>query len=159
MNVPFGGLYITAGATALAPTSTAAKVNPATDWTAMAATAHGDLSVVPSAANGRLTLKPGIYEVNFQASVNQTDTSGTSEAGQRNELVFQVYLDQVAVAGTKSVISGRDVENTQTVSITSIIEVAAGAVGQCEIYCLTRDVASMDATILEARFTAKRLDG
>ena len=155
MNVPYDGLYVTGSTTEVTPNTTAAKFT--TGWAAMAAADHGDLSIVASTTNSRLTCVPGVYLVTFTASVDQTDTSTTSEAGVEQNITFQLYKDQVAVAGTKCVLQTADMTGTQQAVIQSLIEVAAGANGQIEVFMSSDVAAGVDMIVREAQFTAIRL--
>jgi hypothetical protein len=156
MSLAYGGLQIAGGSTPITTAVAAAKVTAG--WAAIAAAGHGDLSIVPSAANSRLTLKPGVYLVTFSGSAEQTGTSGISEVGVVYETTFQLYKDQAAIAGMKAVIdSDPDEESIKQVHIQGIVEVAAGAAGQLEVY-ISSSVASLDVIVREGQFNAVKLD-
>lgn len=157
MTNAFGGMYITGGTLDAAPAVAAAALAPATNgWAAIAAGNHGDLSVVPTVATGKLTLKPGVYKVHFDASVEFTDTSTTSEAGVTNEVTFQFRKDGAAITGAKAIIDCADFEGVRNVSLDEIIEVAASDTGAIQVFISAG--LTVDMIVREGHFNAVRLN-
>src|SRR3990167_5887041 len=94
---PFGGVYIAAGATATALSTTAALLdqwNTATGFNAKNSGDDGDPAVKADKANNRLLLNtPGIYLV-------MVDLSGTIDGTQ--EITMQLRKNAVVIPGARS---------------------------------------------------------
>lgn len=157
--IGYGGLSINANTTAAIAPNTAAKYTQG--WAAHSVSQHGDLSVVASAANSRLTLKQGIYEVKANLVVETEDISGTSgdDAG---DVTFQLYKGGSAVAGAVAVTNHQDSDRRQTVSIVDIVEVTKAQVdagtNYVELYVSSGDASGNDITVTNGRFLATRLN-
>lgn len=159
MSTPFGGLSIDANTTASIAGGTAAKHTQG--WAAHGVSAGGALDVVPSAANSRLTLRPGVYRVVGQMSVESEDISGTSgdDAG-RVEL--KLYKGGSAVAGAAGEVYFEDSDRPQTVHIEDIVRVtpaqADAGTNYVELWWDATDASGNDVTVKNGRLLAYRLD-
>lgn len=155
----YGGLSINANTTAAIAPNTAAKYTQG--WAAHGVSQHGDGSVTPSAANSRLTLAQGVYEILANLTVETEDISHTSgdDAG---IVTFQLYKGGSAVSGASAKMSHLDSDRPQAVVVADIVEVTAAQVtagtNYVELYVSSGDASGNDITVSNGRFLAKRLD-
>jgi len=159
----FGGLQIAAQSTSLNVPLLGVKLTSANSGLALiAATAKGDLTVVPAAATGRLTVEPGVYQVSLDLSLEGDIVSGTSGDGVGN-VVSQLYVAGVAVAGTKACLNTVAVDAPRQLNSTSIVEVTAtqkaAGTNYIEAYLFGESTAGNDVTIREGRFLAHKIAG
>lgn len=68
MSQTYGMLYVADGSTAQAITSTPAKMTGFATKGPSDDAVSGNLSIVPTVASDKITVQPGVYRVDFQAS-------------------------------------------------------------------------------------------
>lgn len=161
METPFCEAYIT-GNTTVAGAAAAGTLIPLT-WTA-GPTQHGEASATLTAATGKLTCKPGIYEFHFEGTIEGPLTSDSATSGDTTgTITFQFAKGGTLVTGAK--ITSQDVTDgvRQAVSLTKIIEitrddlVASTPTNYVQVYALGGDSSGNDYLLREARLSAKRL--
>jgi hypothetical protein len=170
----FGGLYVTGNTTNVHALSTGTELSGVLlTWVALSGVtaAHGDVSVTPSTSTGRLTLKPGAYEVVFECSVENNIVSGLSSEDVTVQDILQADIRQGNSSGTMTAITGTKskvalLEGLPTMlRITALVEIAHAAAAATTPYnyisvWLTTAITGgtlSDVLISEARFYAKRL--
>jgi len=89
----YGGIQLAGNTTATSVSVAPAILNPTGKWAVIAASQHGNQSVVASAADGKLTLVPGVYKVSLAL---------TCQYGPTGIVRIQVYRGGSAVAGVKA---------------------------------------------------------
>lgn len=158
MNTPVSGLYIAANTTAFnVPNAATLFV------TSMVAAVfgHGELSVVPTAASGKLTCVPGIYEVVAELSIEGEYTSATS-GDAVGIIAAQFYVGGSAVTGAKSKVSLEAEGQIECLKLTWIVEITKAQVdagtNYIQLYLSSGDSSGNDVIVREGRFYAKRLD-
>lgn len=165
MKIPVHGLYVTAGATQLLIPNAAAVLGSAglgdPGFVAMSPDGQGDLSIVPAAATGRLTLHPGRYLIGYNLSV-ETDTVGGTSGDAAGVIAGEVRVGGTLIAGSK----GKDYIGTAdqplVLSGQAIVQITpaqlAAATNYAQIYLSSGDASGNDATVKEGQFWAIRLD-
>ena len=159
----FGGLEIRANTAAGIVPAAVAKVTAAvagSAWTANAVTAHGNLGVVPDVTNSRLTLKPGIYEIVFNACIEGATVGGTSGDATGN-INFRLYQGGVA-SGILCPSQITDASTKTQVTMMGLVEVtqaqADAGTNYVEVYANADDASGNDIIVREAQFYAKHID-
>jgi len=157
-QVAYGGLSINANTTAAIAPNTAAKYTQG--WAAHGVSQHGDGSVSASAANSRLTLKAGVYEILVNLVVETELVSGTS-GDAVGDVTFQLYKGGSAVSGALAKVNHQASDRPATVTIVDHVEVSAAQVtagtNYVEVYAKSGDASGNDITVSNGRFLAKRL--
>jgi len=159
MATAFGALSINGNATPSLVPNVAAKYTQG--WAAHSVSQRGNRSVTVSAANSRLTLVPGVYEVELNLTAETEDVSGTSQADAIGVVTFQLRRGGVALAGAVAQLDAQAVDRPQTISIHDIVEITRAHVtagtNYVEVYHSSGDAAGTDILIANGRFIAKRL--
>lgn len=143
----FASLYVAAGSTAQALTTSAAKLTGFTTAGAASSSA-GDLSALVVAASDKLTLVGGR---NYLVMVDIQFTHGDAAA---QSLQVQLFLGGAAVAHA---INKTHCTNAQTGTLTlnAIVSPAANTVADLEVHGLVS--ANMNVTLVNARLMAMSL--
>ena len=157
MSVPVCGLKISGSTTAQSAPATAAAYT--TGWAALGLSQHGELSGVASAANSRLTLKPGLYRCEFSASV-EADT-GAGPTGEQAE--FTIRRGGSAIADDKP---GRadfqGIDRPVDVQAVALVEITPAHVtastNYVQVYIAADTSPAIDTMVRDALFVAYRLD-
>lgn len=158
MSTPFGGLQIAGNTTATIAPNTAAKHTQG--WAAISPDGGGDLSVVASVANSRLTLVEGVYDVKCCLSI-QTEAITATSGDDVGQLTGQVYRGGSAVAGTKGVMHILSNTRPGVLSFGGLVAITAAQVAAgtnyVEAYLKSGDASGNDIKVLEGQFYAVRL--
>lgn len=158
MRQSYGALVINANTTpSRAPNAAAVHTQ---GWAAHGVSQHGDQSVTPATATGKLTLVPGVYRVTASLAIETEDISGTS--GDAIGLVSaQLYKGGSAIGGTKRTVSMLAHDRPQVVQIEDIVEIteaqAEAATNYVQVYLSSGDASGNDVTVSNAIFAAYRL--
>jgi hypothetical protein len=144
----YGGLYVTAGATAQALSTTAAKMTGfAAAYTG--ASSDGDQSVVPVLASDHVTLKPGRYLVNFNCSANVATIN--------IEVTYDLRAGATAVSTVpKAKVEASDAAAVTCASFSGVFTVATEA--NYSVY-VASESSTPNLTPVEANLSFVRLDG
>lgn len=159
MTIPYGGLTVAANTTASIAGGVAAKYTEG--WASHSVSRRGALDVTPDADNSRLTLKPGIYLVVGNLSIEFEDISGTSgdDAG-RAEL--KIYAAGAAVGGAVGEFDMQDSDRPQTVTVIDHVEITAAqeaaGTNYVELYLDATDASGNDVTVKSGKLLAYRLN-
>lgn len=162
MNVPFGGLYSVANTTIFyAPAAGAAYT---TGWTVDPVSRHGEASIVPTAASGKLTMAAGVYELVFEGSIYGPAASGgeLTSGDTTGEIAAKFYVADAAVTGAVS--KGEDVTDgvITFLSLSKVVEITEAqveaATNYAQVYLFGSDSQGNDLIVTDARFYAKRLN-
>lgn len=162
--IAYGGLQIAAGVTAFVATNAGVKLTSTNVPTlaVIAASQFGDRSIVAAPATGRLTLKPGIYEITGRLSLEGEFTSGTP-ADAIGVITAQVYQAGVAVAGTRGQAHTQAEGQVASIGFGGIVEVTEAQLragtNYVEAFLLSGDANGNDVIVREGQFYAIRLDG
>jgi hypothetical protein len=155
----YGGLQIAGNTTAIIVPAAGAKLTQG--WAAIAASRHGYGDVVPSVADSRLTLVPGVYKVEANLTLETETDAGTSGDGV-GIIAGQLFVGGVAVAGTKARIDVQGVDRPQLLRPCGIIEItqaqADAGTNYVEVYLTATDASGNDVTISEGQFLAVKLN-
>lgn len=161
MNIPFGGLYHVANSTIFyAPAAGAAYT---TNWVVDPISKHGEASIVPTAASGKLTMKPGIYELVYEASIYGPAASGgeLTSGDTTGEIAAKFYIADAAVTG--AVAKGEDVTDgvITFLSLSKVVEITeaqlTAGTNYAQVYLFGSDSQGNDLIVTDSRFYAKRL--
>lgn len=145
----FGGLYVTGGSTAQALATSPAKMTGfAAAYTGSSAR-DGDQSIVPVLASDHVTLKPGVYLVNFHCAANVAS------------LNVEVTYDLRAGANVVATVPRARVEASDAAAVTNasfsgIFTVATEA--NYSIY-VASESGTPNLTPVDANLSFVRLDG
>ena len=161
MNNHVAGLYIDDSSTIQSALAAGSLV---TGWTAHEDLLHGDASIDANTTDSRLDLKPGIYLVFFEATVEAPGTSGSATSGDaQGEIVFQLYQGGTALDGAKSSIDDATVGSPEHVAITFPVEIteaqyeASTPTNYVDVRAAGVDSSGNDVLISQARLYAVRL--
>jgi len=159
----FGGFKIAAQSTTLiAPLAGVKLTSTNCGLAVIAASAHGDLTVVPTLTTGRLTVEPGVYDVRLELSLEGDQVSGTSGDAIGN-ITSQIYVAGAAVAGTKAVLNSVAADQLKQLNSSCLVEVTAdqkaAGTNYIEAYVFGGDASGNDITIREGRFLAIKAPG
>lgn len=163
MESPFGGLQIAGGSANFNAANAGTELGSGVSWAAITPATHGDASVSASTSTGRLTLKPGLYLVLLDLTVEGNHSSGQS-GDFAGVITAQLASGGSLVAGTKS--------KTQTITeglpmnlhVSAFVEItqasadASTPTNYVSAYLLGGDASGNDVVISEGRLSAIRLN-
>lgn len=172
MTSEFGGMQVADGSANVRVLSTGTELSAAAGlaWALIAAATHGAASVVPNITTGRTLLKPGVYKVDVDLSVENNDTSGESsedQAANPDQLDFYLARGETPfpteIAGTKTRVA---IEEGLPVAahISAIIEITHTMLVDAENYVSLwakttfGGGSSTDVRVSQARLIFTRLD-
>ncbi len=160
MTGEYGGLYITGSTTHFTAANAGSALGSTVGWTALGASQHGNLAVVGSTSTGRLTLQPGVYQVNLNLTVEGDYGSGQS-GDFSGVITAALWVAGALVAGTKSKCQTITEGLPMQLNVSAIIEItqaqADAATNYVAGYLYGGDASGNDVVVSEGRFTAIRL--
>lgn len=163
MSRGYGGFKIAAGVTSLNCPNAGVKLTSTNVPTlaAVSVSKHGDQSVSEAASTGRLTLKPGVYDIRASLTIEGEYTSGTS-GDSVGVITGQLYQAGSAVAGTKGKVHTQAEGQAVVLSFGGIVEITEAqrlaGTNYVEFYLFGGDANGNDVIPSEGQITAKRLD-
>jgi len=157
MRQSYGALVINNNTTpSRAPNAAAVHTQ---GWAAHGVSQHGDQSVPPTPATGKLTLVPGVYQIVVSLAIETEDISGTSGDGV-GLVSAQLYKGGSAVGGTKRTVSMLAVDRPQSIHIEDIVEIteaqAEAGTNYVQLFLSSGDASGNDVTVTNAIFAAYR---
>jgi hypothetical protein len=160
MNNPVAAMHVTGNTTLFHATNAGNVYNEG--WVANEALLHGDGSIDTTVADGKLVLKPGIYQITAELYIEAPATSdGDPSADTFGEITAQLYRAGAAVAGTKAVCQTDDVSEVKNLVINYPVEITEAQyeadTNYVQVYLFGGDVPGNDILVSEARLVAVRL--
>lgn len=160
MNNPVAAMHVTGNTTLFHATNAGNVYNEG--WVANEAHLHGDASIDTTVADGKLVLKPGIYQVSAELYIEAPATSDGNTSGDAfGEITAQLYVAGVAVAGTKAMCQTDDVSEVKNLIINYPVEITQAmldaATNYVQVYLKGGDVPGNDILVSEGRLVAVRL--
>jgi hypothetical protein len=160
MNNPVAAMHITGNTTLFSVPAAGAALN--VGWTANEGLLHGDTSVDTTVADGKLVLKPGIYQVTAELYIEAPATSDANTSGDAfGEIFASIYRAGSLVAGTKAACQLDDVTEIKNLVINYPVEITVAqyeaGTNYVQVYLSATDSSGNDVLVTEGRLVAVRL--
>lgn len=160
MNNPVAAIHITGNTTLFNAPAAGAALN--VGWVANEALLHGDASIDTTIADGKLVLKPGIYQISAELYIEAPATSDGNTSGDAfGEIFAKLHVAGSAVAGTKAACQLDDVTEIKNLIINYPVEITEAQyeadTNYVQVFLNSTDASGNDVLVTEGRLVAVRL--